>query len=319
MVDRRSVLGMVVTATTLAVAGCTDAPGGETSATDDETELTGTVQVAGSSTVYPLTLQIGQQFGRGRPSASVSVTPTGTGGGFRDFFCQGKTDLNNASRPISSSERVSCAKNGVEFLSFRVATDALTVVVNDDAEWVDCVTPAELATIWQAGGAETWADVRPDWPNEPIEHFGPTPDSGTYDYFAGEILGETDQHRDDYDGTEQDSTIVTEVSSSPYAIGYLGFAYYTQNDAAVRALAVDDGDGCVRPSLRTAKSGKYSPLSRPLFIYVSRASLERPVVREFVRYYLGRVDTEAVSDVGYVPLDTQTAEKQRSRLEEILS
>lgn len=301
----------------LAASGCVRPSGGGETATTTATEPTiaGTVRVAGSSTVYPLTLRVGEQFASRYPHASVSVTSNGTGGGFTDFFCVGKTDLNDASRSITQDERERCASNGVEFVSFRVATDAVTVVVNNDADWIDCVTPEELATIWRDGGAERWSDVRPEWPEEPIEHFGPTAESGTFDYFAGEILGDVSAHRLDYNGTEQDATIIESVDRSEWAIGYLGFAYYKQNDEAVTALAVDDDGQCVKPSLSTAKSGAYSPLSRPLFVYVARDALDRRVVREFVRYYLDRIDTGLVSDVGYVPIDSPSAEESRSKFE----
>lgn len=318
---RRSFLRGLGAACGTLLAGCAGDAGVDspTARTATPTELSGTVTVAGSSTVYPLTLKIGTEFSETHPETSVSVSPTGTGGGFTDFFCVGETDINNASRPITDDERTRCADNGVEYLEFQVATDALTVIVNEDADWIDCVTPSELAIIWQADGAETWDDVRPEWPAEPIEYYGPSTDSGTFDYFADTILDGPPSHRVDYDGTEQDSTIVEGVAASRYAIGYLGFAYYAQNEAQVRALAVDNGSECVRPALETARSGQYSPLSRPLFIYVSQSALARPVVREFVDRYLEIVDTETVSEVGYVPVDESTATANRSRFEDALA
>lgn len=319
--NRRSVLRAVAGTAAVGASGCLDSTGGEPtrSSTDESTDVSGTVHIAGSSTVYPLTLRVAEQFGNAHPAASVSLSSTGTGGGFTDFFCRGKTDVNGASRPITTPERDECRENDVSFHSFQVATDALTVIVNDDADWVDCVTPEELAAIWEGNGAERWSDVRPAWPDEPIEHYGPTSESGTFDYFADEVLGGVSAHRRDYDGTEQDSTIVERVRESEYAVGYLGFAYYTQNSDAVTALAVDDGDGCVAPSLSTAKSGAYEPLSRPLFVYVARSSLRDPAVRSFVRYYLDRVDTDLVSDVGYVPLDEETAAENREKLDDALA
>jgi len=320
-VRRRSFLRAGALLGTASAAGCTQtsAPSETPTTTKETTELAGTVLVAGSSTVYPLTLRVGERFTERHPNASVSVASTGTGGGFSDFFCLGKTDLNDASRPVSDDERPLCAENGVEFLRFQVATDAVTVIVNNEADWVDCVTPNELAGIWRRGGAETWSDVRPDWPDVPIDLYGPTSDSGTFDYFAEEIIGSIEEHRQDYVGTEQDSTIVTHVKQSLHAIGYLGFAYFKQNKRAVKALGITEGGNCVHPSLSTAKSGSYTPLSRPLFIYVSKASLATPTTRAFLRYYLDAVDTDLVSDVGYVPLDEETAAANRLRLEEVLS
>lgn len=318
IVRRRRFLQALPAVGTTAVTGCLDVSSGGSRQTETSTPapLEGTIQAAGSSTVYPLTLRIGELFATEHLDVSVSVTPTGTGGGFTNFFCVGKTDINNASRPIDSAERDQCAANGIDYLEFRVATDALTVVVNNDADWIDCVTPAELAAIWETNGADQWSDVRSDWPDESIDLYGPTEDSGTFDYFAEEILGSVDAHRQDYNGTEQDSSIIERIQKSPGGIGYLGFAYYTQNQDSVTALAVDDGDGCVRPSLETAKSGAYSPLSRPLFVYVARESLSDVVVQEFLRYYLEQVETDLVSEIGYVPLTESTARTNRERLEE---
>jgi phosphate transport system substrate-binding protein len=320
--SRRSFVLALSGVGTLATAGCT----GESSSTSPSTQspaaatrtdrLEGTVDVAGSSTVYPLTLRVGEQFSEVHSAVDVAVASTGTGGGFTGFFCVGKTDVNDASRPISDAERDLCADNGFAFVRFQVATDALTVIVNNEADWIDCITTEELAMMWRRGGAETWADVREGWPEEPIEHHGPTVDSGTLDYFAEEIIGDVDQHREDYEGTEQDSTIVENVRTSEYAVGYLGFAYYTQNSESVTALGIDDGAGCVRPSLSTAETGSYAPLSRPLYVYVRRESLADPVVASFLRYYLDQIDTSLVSEVGYVPMDEDAAEAQRSKLSE---
>ena len=317
-IARRTFLAGTGLAGAGALAGCFGGTPAESTTTATGTSLEGTIKVAGSSTVYPLTLRVGEQYAKRHPKVSISVASTGTGGGFADFFCTGETDINDASRPIAASERARCSTNDVEFVRFQVATDALTVIVNAAADWVDCLTPAELATVWETGGASTWADVRPGWPDEPLERYGPTRDSGTFDYFAEEIIGSVDAHRQDYDGTEQDSTIVENVRQSRHAIGYLGFAYYTQNSDRVRALAIDDGDGCVRPSLETAESGTYSPLSRPLFVYVAREAIDRPVVESFLRYYLEVVETDLVSDVGYVPLNAEAAAANRRRLERVL-
>jgi phosphate transport system substrate-binding protein len=303
-----------------AVAGCTGS-GGErggtpTSAAETTAALSGEIDVAGSSTVYPITLEVANRFMDAHPEVSISVSSTGTGGGFADFFCPGRTDVNGASRPIATDEADACAANGVDPVPFRVATDALTVVVNKDADWLTCLTTSELADIWREGGAETWADVDESWPDEPIQLYGPSTASGTFDYFAEAVLGDVASHRTDHVGTEQDETIVQSVSDSPYAMGYLGFAYYTRNRDRVSAVAVRTTDGeCVAPSLESARAGRYQPLSRPLFVYVDRTALARPVVRAFVTSYLDAAPTDLIREVGYVPVSDAVAEQNRARFE----
>jgi phosphate transport system substrate-binding protein len=311
--SRRAVLAGLGAAGGTLLAGCRSSPAAVTTTTAGD-RLAGTIQIAGSSTVYPLTLQVGRQFAAAHEGVTVSVTSTGTGGGFTDFFCPGKTSLNDASRPITDAERRRCAENGVEFVRFRVATDALTVIANPAADWVDCVTTGELAAMWRRDGATTWADVRDGWPDSPIAHYGPTSDSGTFDYFAERVIGSVGAHRRDYEGTEQDSTIVGNVGADRDAVGYLGFAYYARNADRVKALEIEHESQCVGPSRSTAESGAYALLSRPLYVYAAKRELARPEVRAFLRYYLERVDTALVSDVGYVPLDTQTAARNLSKL-----
>ncbi|WP_224268122.1 PstS family phosphate ABC transporter substrate-binding protein [Haloprofundus salinisoli] len=284
-------------------------------ATTSDPALSGTIHVSGSSTVYPLTVAVGEQFSAQYPDVSISVSPTGTGGGFKQFFCRGKASINDASRSISSEESGQCDRNEVDPLELRVATDALTVVVNTDADWVDCITTEQLAAMWRTDGATQWSDVDPDWPDEPVELHGPTSDSGTFDYFAEAVIGEVDDHRTDYEGTEYDNAIIQSVSESTYAVGYLGYAYYLQNREAVKALGIDDGDGCVKPSPATAQGGEYTPLSRPLFIYVAENELSRPELRAFVTYYIERAGSSLVSDIGYVPLTESGVETGLERLE----
>lgn len=281
--------------------------------------LSGTIRIAGSSTVYPLTLAIGNAFTERHPDVTISATSTGTGGGFAEFFCGGRTDINDASRRITASEERACESEGVEPLAFRVATDALSVVVSNAAEWASCVTLEELAAVWREGGAKRWSDVKPSWPDEPVELYGPTSASGTFDYFSGAVLDGT-AHRTDYQGTEEDSTVVESVRESPHAMGYFGFAYYARNRDAVRALSIRESSGdCVPPSLSNARTGAYDALSRPLFIYVSRDSLRRPAVESFVRFYLDRTTEDIVSDVGYAPVGEKTAARNRERFERAVS
>ena len=314
-VSRRAVVRSLGVTGAAGLSGCSgrleNQPAASTStatATTESAPLSGKINVAGSSTVYPVTLDVGERFATEHPNVTVSVTSTGTGGGFENYFCAGLTEINDASREISEAERSRCRGNGVDPVEFKVATDALTVVVNPRADWVSCVTIDELSLIWRADGAERWSDVRPEWPSEPIELYGPTPASGTFDYFSETVLGEGFDHRTDYRGTEQDSTIVESVMDSRYAIGYFGFAYYNRNADSIKAVSIDDGTGCVAPTFESAMRGRYEPLSRPLYIYVDREALETRLVNRFVRFYVRLATTSRIQEIGYVPLDSETAE-----------
>jgi phosphate transport system substrate-binding protein len=262
-------------------------------------ELSGSVKIAGSSTVYPVSVAVAEEFNRLHPNVEIPIQSTGTGGGFKNFFIPGKTDINDASRPIKDSERADAEANGIEVFELRVGTDAVTIVVNPEADWLDDISVEQLAMIWRPDNpARTWSDVNPSWPNEEIELYGPTSASGTFDFFTEEIVGEGGASRSDYQGTEQDNTIVQAISGSRHALGYFGMAYYIENQDRVKALRVNG----VGPSIDTAKSGQYTPLSRPLFIYVSSESLKRPEVEEFVRFYIMQTSTDMIKQIGYVPL-----------------
>jgi phosphate transport system substrate-binding protein len=282
-------------------------------------ELSGDIAIAGSSTVFPLATAFAEIYQQENPDVNVSIQSTGSGGGFSNFFCVGETDFNNASRPIQPEEQQLCEENGVEPLELQVATDALTVIVNNDNDWADSLTTDQLAEIWSAESPpETWADVNSDWPDEELELYGPSDASGTYDYFIEAILGEEGPgHRQDYSATEQDRTIIQGVQGSEYAMGYLGFAYYTENTDAVTAVPIDSGDGPVEPSLETAKSGEYTPLARPLFTYPRVESLAEPHVADFARFWMENTVNEEVvaQEVGYVPLDDDQQQEQLDRLE----
>ncbi|WP_372910113.1 PstS family phosphate ABC transporter substrate-binding protein [Salinigranum sp.] len=291
--------------------------GGSTGSSDGQ--LSGPVDIAGSSTVFPLATAFSELFKEDHPDVEFSLQSTGSGGGFQNFFCVGETDFNNASRPISPEEENLCSENGVEPVELQVATDALTVVVNDENDWAESLTVDQLRQVWSAESPPTtWSDINSDWPDEELELFGPTDASGTYDYFIEAVIGEEGPgHRQDYSPTEQDRTIIRGVEGSKYAMGYLGFAYYSQNSDAVTAVAIDNGDGPVEPSLETAKSGEYAPLSRPLFTYPAKSSLAEPQVAAFARFWMeNTTNQEVVADeVGYVPLDDQQQQAQLDTLE----
>jgi len=311
--SRRAFLAGAGAAAVAAAAGCTQA-----TAAENPASLTGSLDISGSSTVFPLAREMRKRFLERHPRVSISLMATGSGGGFQNHFCPGDTDFNNASRPIRQGEVDHCRANGVEAVELQVATDALTVVVNDDNDWIDCLTVEELRAIWSAESQPaTWQEVNEEWPDREFELFGPTDASGTYDYFSEAVLGEETDSRRDYQATEQDQQIIQGVQNSEAALGYLGFAHYSKNDDAVTALAIDDGDGCVEPTLANAKSGDYTPLSRPLFTYPSKASLAKDHVAAFARFFVEQSTNEAIvaDAVGYVPNDDETRARMRDRLE----
>jgi phosphate transport system substrate-binding protein len=278
-------------------------------------KLTGSIKVAGSSTVYPVTVAVAEEFNRMYPGVEIPIQSTGTGGGFANFFIPGKTDINDASRKIKESEVDACRENGIEPLEFQVGIDAITIVVNPGATWVDDISIEQLAHIWRPDNpAMYWSDVDPSWPREKIELYGPTSASGTFDFFTAEIVGEEKASRSDYQGTEQDNTIVQAVSDSKYAMGYFGMAYYLENKGSIKALKLEG----VMPSIETAKTGQYSPLSRPLFIYANSKSLARPEMQEFLRFYIELTSTDLVKEIGYVPMTEPEMKNNMEKLEDAI-
>ncbi len=277
--------------------------------------VSGEVVADGSSTVGPLTSAAGELFKEEQSGVNVSVATSGTGGGF-EKFCQGSTDLSNASRPIDEAEEVPvCKDNGVDYVELQVANDALTVVVSAENDFVDCLTIEELNTIWgpeSEGKITKWSQVNPEFPDEPLELYGAGTDSGTFDYFTEAVNGEEGASRSDYNATEDDNVTVQGVSGSEYALGYFGYTYYEENADELKAVAIDSGDGCVEPNPDTAADGSYTPLARPLFIYVSKqAYAEKPQVAAFVDYYVAN-DAEIAEVAKFIPL----SDDQRSQLED---
>jgi len=271
---------------------------------DSSSGLTGQVVIDGSSTVFPVAEAVAEEFQIENSGVRVSVGYSGTGGGFQRF-CNGETDLTNASRPIQPGEEEDCAANGVEFTEVPVAWDGLSVMVNPQAEFVECLTVDELARIWGPGSnVQTWSDVRPDWPDETIRLYGPGTQSGTFDYFTETINGEGGASRADYQASEDDNILVQGIAGDRYALGYFGFAYYLENQDQVKLLGVDGGSGCVLPSDETIEDGSYSPLARPLFVYVKHSALDRPEVAAYVRYMLENA-TELVPATGYHALTSE--------------
>lgn len=266
--------------------------------------LAGAVQADGSSTVFPVTEAVAEEFQAANPNVRVTVGLSGTGGGFKRF-CAGETDLSNASRPITDAEREQCTQAGVEPIELPVAWDGLSVLVNPDNTFVDCLTVDELRRIWEPDSrVRTWRDVRSVWPNEEIRLYAPGTDSGTFDYFTEAVVGEARASRPDYQASEDDNVLVQGVAGDRYALGYFGYAYYAENTARLKLVAVDGGQGCVAPSAETIGDGTYFPLSRPLFLYVSHRVLQRPEVRAFLEFYMQHAP-ELVPPTGYLPLGAE--------------
>jgi len=317
---RRRVLTAAAGIGSVAVAGCIGRSYDRARAEAGEDELTGAVSITGSSTVYPVSVAMAEEFQQRYAGVDVTVDSTGTGGGFRNHFCHGNSDVNGASRPIQDTEIEQCASNGVEPVEFQVASDALTVAVNEDADWVDCMTFDELARIWGPGGAETWSDVRDDWPDEPFELYAPASTSGTFDWFTENVVGEAGAHRSDYEATEDDNIIVQGIEGSRYAMGYLGFAHYEESSDRIKGVPVaeDESSDCTEPSLENAKSGAY-PMARPLFVYPNAVSLrENEQVARFVRFYLENSTSDLVSQVGYVPANEDLRAENLDKLDSVL-
>jgi len=271
------------------------------------------VTVDGSSTVYPVTEAVAEEFQAEQAGAvQVTVGVSGTGGGFKKF-CRGETDISNASRPILSEEIEACRASGVEFIELPVAYDALTVVIHPHNTWAREMTVAELKTIWapEAQGTITrWNQVNPAWPDQPLKLFGAGADSGTFDYFTEAVVGKAKSSRGDFTASEDDNVLVTGVSQDPNALGFFGFAYYQENTGRLAAVQIKlDADApAVGPSAEAVIDGSYQPLSRPIFIYVNaKSARERPQVKQFVEYYL-RHAVPLIKEVKYIPLPDRAYE-----------
>ncbi len=264
-------------------------------------KLAGKIRIDGSSTVFPITEAVAEEFQKLHRKVRVTVGISGTGGGFKKFTT-GQTDINDASRPIKKSEQEKAEKNGISYIDLPVAYDGLSVVINPQNDFVDHLTVTELRKIWQPGSAvKTWSDVRPEWPNKTIKLYGPGADSGTFDYFTKAINGKSQASRSDFTASEDDNVLVMGVAGDPYALGYFGYAYYKENKSRLKVVPVDAGDGPVKPTEKSINDGSYKPLSRPIFIYVSNQGSQKSQVKEFVRFYLKNA-AELSKEVGYIPL-----------------
>lgn len=278
------------------------------------------VKVDGSSTVYPVTEAVAEEFQKANKGLKVTVGVSGTGGGFKKL-CRGDIDISNASRPISASEMADCKKIGVEFVELPVAFDALTVVINPKNTWLKQATVAELKKMWEPaaqGKVMRWNQVNPTWPDQPMKLFGAGSDSGTFDYFTEAIVGKSKSSRGDFTASEDDNVLVQGVAGDVNAIGYFGYAYYAENTGKLKALPIVEKEGkpAVSPSPETVISGTYQPLARPIFIYVNAKSLAKPEVKKFVDFYMAQ-GAKMAAEVKYVPLPASVYASNVKHLTEV--
>lgn len=274
----------------------------------------GTITIDGSSTVYPVTEAIAEEFRSVEPDVNVTIGVSGTGGGFQKFG-RGEIDLANASRPIKDSEKKIAEDNNISFVEMEVAYDGLAVVIHPENDWVESFTIEELKKIWEPAAQGTitrWNQINPEWPDEEIHLFGPGVASGTFDYFTEAVVGKSGSSRGDYTASEDDNVLVQGVSGDKYGLGFFGLAYYEENQDKLAVVPVDGGQGPVEPSTETVSDGSYSPLSRPLFVYVNSSSLENPKVIDFMRFYLNEAPG-LLKEVGYVPLTKEEYQREREK------
>jgi len=297
----------------LLLGACSQDEGTADSGQEAGGELTGTVSLDGSSTVYPISEAVAEEFMGVAPRVRVTVGVSGTGGGFKKFLAQ-ETDINDASRTIKESEMATAEANGIHYLEIPVAFDGLSVVVSRNNDWVDYLTVEELQMIWQPGSmVDSWDDIRPEWPSEPIRLYGPGTDSGTFDYFTEAVNGESGASRPDYTASEDDNVLVQGISGDENSLGFFGYAYYIENQDKLKVVPIDGGNGPVTPNAVTINDGTYSPLSRPIFIYLNTASLERQEVRTFVDFYIDNAGSLA-NEVGYIELPEEMYQEARDQV-----
>jgi phosphate transport system substrate-binding protein len=313
-----SVLAAGLLAAAATACGRSDSASGTTAAnanTSSGQSLSGRIEADGSSTVGPFVTAAAEDFQAQNPGVQVTVGISGTGGGF-ERFCAGETDLSDASRPIKDDEEVPvCQKNGIEYTEFQVANDGIAVVVNKENTWAKCLTIEQLNKIWGPDSkVDNWNQVDPSFPDQKLTLAGPGTDSGTFDFFTAQINGEEDASRTDYQATEDDNVTVQAVEGDKGGLGYFGLSYFEQNQGDLTDVEVDGGAGCVAPSSETVQDGSYTPLSRPLFVYVKNTSLQKPEVAAFMKYLLDN-QAQIAQKALFVPMTDEQAQKSQSDFE----
>jgi phosphate transport system substrate-binding protein len=308
---------LLLSMTTLVVfaAACGNGEESTNTETGSETALSGEIAIDGSSTVFPILEAVSEEYAAVQPDVKAPVGVSGTGGGFKRFVV-GETDLSNASRPIKEEEKAAAAENGIEIVELALAYDGLSVVVNKENDWAKDLTVDELKKMWVEGSEiKNWSDIRPEWPNEPIKFYSPGTDSGTYDYWNEVILEDVPMRRD-AQLSEDDNVLVQGVMGDKYAIGYFGYAYFIENKDNLNVVAIDDGNGAVKPTNETIESGEYAPLSRPLYTYVNKKSIaEKEYVYDFLKFALENAG-DLAEEVGYVRLPQEKYDAALASLNE---
>lgn len=312
---KTKLLSLAILATIL--ASCTnkasqnDTAGGE--------NISGSVSIDGSSTVYPISEAVAEEFGKAFPGVKVTAGLSGTGGGFKKFG-RGEIDINDASRPIKQSEDSLCKTNNISYTEIMIAYDGLAVVVNPQNDWCKEITVAELKKMWEPeaqGKITKWNQIRPEWPDKEIHLFGPGVESGTYDYFTEAVTGKSHSSRGDFTASEDDNVLVQGIATDINALGFFGIAYYEENKDKLRLVPVDGGSGPVIPTLETVKNKTYAPLSRPLFIYINNTAAKRKEVQEFVKFYIMNAGSLS-QEVGYIPLTEEEYKAEMTKFEQFI-
>jgi phosphate transport system substrate-binding protein len=313
VISRKSILATFACGLlAIGLAACGDDGGGGSS------DLSGTIRLDGSSTVFPFAQAAAELFNEDNPNVKISVGEAGTSGGF-EKFCVGETDISDASRPIEPEEVDACKKGGVSYSEIQVANDGISVTTNPALE-ISCLTTDQLKELWNTSTVSNYsqlgkdADTGQPLPDADVSLYGPGTDSGTFDYFTDVINGEEDRSRDDYQPSEDDNVLVEGVAGDQDGLGYFGFSYYEQNQDKLNLVSVDAGKGCVAPSIETIQSGEYAPLSRPLFMYPSAEAIQRPEVKAYMQYVVDNYDTIA-EQAQIVPMDSSQATKAKSALD----
>ncbi len=301
--------------TTTAEGGGTE-PAGETTAAEG---VSGEIQIDGSSTVFPISEAMAEEFQIANPGTNVTVGNSGSGGGFKKF-CAGETDISNASRPIKDEEAATCKAAGIEFIEVPIAYDGITLVTNKSNDFATCLTKDQLKTIWAPESEDkvtNWNQVDPSFPDKPLELFGPGTDSGTFDYLTEEINGESGASRGDYTASEDDNVIVNGVEGSDGSLGYFGYAYFEENQDQLKALEIENEAGkCVAPSSESIADGSYNPLSRPLFFYIKKESYDtKPQVKAFADYQVDPDNGKLIKEVGYITLPDDVLAESKARID----
>ncbi|CAA9409112.1 MAG: Phosphate ABC transporter, periplasmic phosphate-binding protein PstS [uncultured Nocardioides sp.] len=317
--SHRWAIAPVAAVLALSLAACGGADAGENSGSEGGSGASGTVAVDGSSTVEPMSKAAAELLSEENPDVRVNVGAAGTGGGF-EVFCQGKTDISDASRPIEEDEVAACEEGGIEYTELQVATDALTVAVHPDLE-VDCLTTDQLVELFgPKSTVKNWNELDPSFPDQEIAFFFPGTDSGTYDYMAADVVAdESEELRSDVESSEDDNVLVQGISGTEGGVGFFGYTYYEENQDTLKALQIDDGNGCVEPSAETAQAGEYTPLARPLFIYVNNAKYtDNAATKEYVDFYIENLETIAEA-AKFIPLSEDLYGETQSALEGLSS